>query len=191
MTELLHFDEYLFQLINHGLQNPVFDVLFPLLRNKFIWLPFYVFITGFLLVNFRKQGLLLIMVVALTVGVSDLTSSQLLKKSIKRIRPCHIYQSPESLHLLVPCGSGYSFPSSHATNHFALATILSFFLRPFFRKIYWPLGIWALTVSFAQVYVGVHYPVDVLCGALLGIMIGVLFGFIGRIFIKKQHFDYL
>lgn len=184
MTELIHFDEHLFHLINQGLQNPVFDWLMHWLRNKMTWIPLYLFLGSFLIVNLRQKGLLIILLAGLTVGVSDFSNSQLLKKGIKRIRPCHIYQAPEELNLLVPCGGGYSFPSSHAANHFGLATVLAILLSPIFRWIGWPLFLWATAVSFAQIYVGVHYPLDILSGALVGILIGSVIGFAGRRYVR-------
>ncbi|RZL15228.1 MAG: phosphatase PAP2 family protein, partial [Pedobacter sp.] len=74
----------------------------------------------------------------------------------------------------VPCGSGYSFPSAHATNHFGIAVFL---ILVFYKK--WkpilPLGLlWAFSIAFAQVYVGVHYPVDIICGSLLGTLLGFI-----------------
>lgn len=72
----------------------------------------------------------------------------------------------------VPCSNGFSFTSSHATNHFALGTF--FFLLFSFTAYRFLFLVWAGVISFAQVYVGVHYPVDVICGALLGILIGFI-----------------
>lgn len=185
MTELIHFDEKLFHLINQGLQNPFFDVVMPWLRNKLFWVPLYLFIGSFLIVNLRKTGLIIVLLTGLTVGLTDFSNSQVLKKSIKRARPCHIYQAPAELNLLVPCGGGYSFPSSHAANHFALATILTLLLRPLFRWLVWPLGAWAFLVAFAQIYVGVHYPLDVLFGAVYGVFVAFLMGSLGRCWVQK------
>jgi undecaprenyl-diphosphatase len=83
------------------------------------------------------------------------------------------------MRLLVQCGSGYSFPSTHATNHFAFALFMIGTLAQRYRWIVAPLIIWAAAIAYAQVYVGVHYPFDVLCGALLGSSIGI---FVARVF---------
>ena len=172
MTNLLQFDENFFHLVNSGCQNGFFDWLMPLLRNKYIWIPLYLFIVSFLLLNFKLKGLYLCIALVLTVGVADSTSSQLLKKNMQRLRPCKVLEPYKSMHLLVPCGSGFSFPSSHAANHFAIATFLVLFLGKIFRWIKIPLLLWAGIISFAQVYVGVHFPLDVIAGAALGILIG-------------------
>ncbi|MBK8699845.1 MAG: phosphatase PAP2 family protein [Saprospiraceae bacterium] len=95
--------------------------------------------------------------------------------------------------MLVRCGSGYSFTSSHATNHFAIATFLSFSLGTFLRKVRTPLFTWAGVISLAQVYVGVHFPLDVLCGGLLGFSVGLFWAWVfmryyGHILHNRHHF---
>ncbi|MCC6726391.1 MAG: phosphatase PAP2 family protein [Saprospiraceae bacterium] len=172
MPSLLQFDENLFFWVNISCQNAFFDWLMPLLRNKLIWLPFYVFITSFLLLNFRRQGLVAVIFLVLAVAVADNLSSQVIKKSVERLRPCKVLEPQREMYLRVPCGSGYSFPSSHASNHFAVATFLLLLLGKLFKWVKLPLIGWASLVAFAQVYVGVHYPFDVIGGALLGVMVG-------------------
>lgn len=174
MLELLQLDEQLFQVINSGWQNAFFDWLMPLLRNKFVWFPAYLFLLSFLLVNFRKKGLLLALAFFAAVSVSDFTSSQLLKKNAGRLRPCKVFERPAEIRLLVPCGSGYSFPSSHASNHFAMAVFLCLTLGKIYRRIRLPLLVWAAAVAFAQVYVGVHFPLDVVAGGVWGAGIGIV-----------------
>ena len=188
MTELIHFDEHLFHLVNQGMHNPFFDFMMPWLRNKLFWIPLYLFLASFLIVNFRKTGIIIVLLAGLTVGLSDFTNSQFLKKGFKRVRPCHVYQAPEEINVLVPCGGGHSFPSSHAANHFALATVLTLLLGPVFRWIGWPLFLWAFVVTFAQVYVGVHYPLDVFAGALYGVLLGVFIGKSGRRMMNDHQF---
>ncbi|TAK44738.1 MAG: phosphatase PAP2 family protein [Saprospiraceae bacterium] len=168
MTELLQWDEQMFHLINGGWHHPFFDAVLPLLRNPYTWFPLYLFLLSFLLLNFKKQGIYCLIALALTVGVSDALSSQLIKKNVRRARPCKVYDAPADIHLLVSCGSGYSFPSSHAANHFSMAVFLCLTLGRVFRWIKIPLLLWAATIGFAQVYVGVHYPLDVLAGSILG-----------------------
>ncbi|MBI1226813.1 MAG: phosphatase PAP2 family protein [Bacteroidetes bacterium] len=172
MTDLLHFDETLFHLVNSGCHNQFFDWLMPLLRDKYTWVPLYIFIGSFLLLNFRQKGLYICLAMVLTIGLADGASSHLLKKNVQRLRPCKVLEANKEMHLLVPCGSGFSFPSSHAANHFALATFMLLILGRVFRWIKIPLVLWASSVSFAQVYVGVHYPLDVIAGAMLGIFVG-------------------
>ena len=174
MSELIQFDEQLFHFINSGLSNSFFDAIMPYWRSKYLWVPLYIFIISFLIINFKKVGIFVLMGLFLTIGISDFVSSNVIKKSVKRDRPCNTTHIANNMELRVHCCGGYSFTSSHATNHFALATFLAMVLGPFFRWIRIPLFIWAASIAFGQVYVGVHYPLDILAGSIVGILIGVL-----------------
>ncbi len=175
MTDLiLQFDQWLFHLINGQLHNSLFDAIMPYWRSKYVWMPLYIFLFSFLLINWQKRGIIIIVFGLLTVGIADLTSSKLVKPVVERLRPCNEPALEFEVRELVRCGGGYSFTSSHATNHFALA---SFFVLVFgrrFRRINWLLWGWAASIAYGQVYVGVHYPLDVFAGALLGTFIGFL-----------------
>lgn len=179
---IIQFDLLIFEFINNQIQNPIFDFFLSSIRNKYIWGPLYVFILSFLILNFGKKGFFAVLLIFATVGVSDFVSSSIVKPSIKRDRPCNDFLVKEKTRLLVKCGRGYSFTSSHATNHFALAIIIGLLAYRRKRAILIYLLIWASLISFAQVYVGVHYPFDVLVGSLLGTLIAL---FIGFIFIPK------
>lgn len=171
MEQLLQLDQTLFTFINQACKNGFLDWLLPYWRNKLFWIPFYLLLLVLLLSIFGKKSGWLIGGLLLTVGVADMTSSHLVKEQIQRIRPCNQVGFKETTHLLVPCGSGYSFTSSHATNHFALAFFLILTIGKRWGWIRLPLFLWALSIALAQVYVGVHYPLDVLAGAVLGIFI--------------------
>lgn len=175
---LLHLDQHIFYLINNQWSNSFFDWIMPLLRYPQNWVPLYLFIIVFSIYKYRKTGAVLIVMLAVTFGVSDFTSSTVIKKTVKRIRPCNDPVLAATIISRVPCGSGYSFPSSHATNHFAVAVFLSMAYQRKWPSI-WVVGIfWAAAICYAQMYVGVHYPIDILTGTLLGSGIGFLFGFL-------------
>jgi membrane-associated phospholipid phosphatase len=172
---LLQLDRQIFFYINHDLGNGFLDVLMPVLRNKLVWIPLYVFIIIFCLWQYKKQGLIIIALLALSAGLADFGSATIIKSTVKRVRPCNDTSLAATLISRVPCGTGYSFPSSHASDHFAMAVFLG---AVFFRRYRWvfPVGlVWAGSISFAQVYVGVHYPVDVTVGAIYGTLVGLLF----------------
>jgi undecaprenyl-diphosphatase len=176
LEQLIQFDQNLFFTINHGLSNSFFDWLMPALRNRFFWTPLYLFIIIFSIRNYGKQGWIMILFLGLTFGCTDFISSSLIKPTVQRLRPCNDPEIKSDVKNLIDCGSGYSFPSSHASNHFGLAVflIVMFFSK---WKLILPIGLlWAASISFAQVYVGVHYPVDILAGAILGGMIGFSMG---------------
>ncbi len=170
--DLLALDEMLFRWINIDGHNVFMDYLLPFVRNKYFWGPLYIFALSFILINFPKRGLLFLLSFAICISLADTISSRVLKKNVKRLRPCKQEEFKSEVKLLVHCGSGYSFPSSHAANHFAAAFFFIFTLGKSYRKIILPLLVWAGLISFAQVYVGVHFPVDVICGGLLGFFLG-------------------
>jgi len=174
MTELLQLDQFLFHQINSVWTSEWLDTLMPLWRNKYIWLPLYVFLISFLLINFGKKGSILFIFAILTIGIADTISSKVIKKTVQRIRPCNDPGMAKFVDLKIKCGGGYSFTSSHATNHFALAMFLIFTLGKRFKWIKWALLFWASTIAYGQVYVGVHYPLDVISGAILGVLVGTL-----------------
>lgn len=172
MDAIIQWDQYCFELINQGLRNPFMDWLLPFWREKTFWIPLYIALVGFSIWKFRKKAIYFILGAGLTVGVADTMSSKVIKPLVHRLRPCNDPVFKEEVHLLVRCGSGYSFTSSHASNHFAIALFLIYTLGGVYPIITWPLILWAASISFGQVYVGVHYPLDVLSGAFLGIWIG-------------------
>lgn len=174
MNQLLQFDQELFLLVNRGLANPFFDAWLPITRNMYMWAPLYVFFIAWLTINFGKKGWIVVGLVLLTFACTDLLSSSVIKPLVGRLRPCNDPDLAEYVRLLVKCGGGKSFTSSHATNHFGVAMFLGVVFKPFFKPALLLLLLWAGTISLAQVYVGVHYPLDVVSGALLGSSIGFL-----------------
>lgn len=180
-------DISLFSYINQGLSSDFLDfVLVPIRYEKF-WIPFYVFLLVFILMNISKYYWFSLIVIFGTIGTADIVSSHIIKPLVERPRPCHSNSGMENVNFRVRCGVGYSFTSSHATNHFATATILFLVLGGLRKKWMYLLFLWAGAISFAQVYVGVHYPIDILAGTLLGISIGT----IGYYFYRKWRNQYL
>lgn len=172
MPDLIELDQYIFSAVNQGLSNPFFDWLMPYLRNRYFWSPLYLFLAIFFVRHYRQRGWMLLVFFGLTFAVTDYLTSSVIKPSVERLRPCNDPEIKTDMNLLIACGSGYSFPSTHAANHFALAFFL---INMFYRrwKAILPLTLlWATSISFAQVYVGVHYPLDVSVGALIGAFTG-------------------
>ncbi len=169
---MLKWDTALFEFINNDLSNPYFNMVMPWLREPLFWLPVYVFIIGFLFFNFGRKAYWVVIFAILTASSSDMISSRAIKYTVKRLRPCNT----EQVHVIrrVHCGSGYSFTSSHAANHFGLACFLVLTLGRTLPSSRWWLWTWATIIGFAQVYVGVHFPLDIVGGALLGIALGIL-----------------
>ena len=180
IEQLISWDQEAFLAINQGLTNAFFDWLMPILRNPYTWAPLYLFIVIFCIKNYRKKGVLIVLFILITFGIADGLSSSVIKKSVQRIRPCNDVEFKEEVAVRVRCGGGYSFTSSHATNHFAISMVLILIFYRRWKHILWLALLWAALVSFAQVYVGVHYPLDILGGAILGTAIGCLTGLIFR-----------
>ncbi|WP_256006948.1 MULTISPECIES: phosphatase PAP2 family protein [Pedobacter] len=171
---LLQFDHDLFLDIHRGMSNPFFDWLLPLMRNKYFWAPLYLFIIVYCVREYKKKGWLIVGMLLFTFALGDLSASRVIKPTVGRLRPCNEPALSGQIIARVPCGAGYSFPSAHATNHFALSVfcILVFYRR---WKPILPIALfWAAIITFSQIYVGVHYPVDTLIGAMLGTTIGIL-----------------
>lgn len=175
-SALLNFDQQLFLLINQSLRNAWFDWLMPCLREKYFWIPLYVLIATYVIYAYRWKSVWVFFFTAVTVVLTDQLASSVIKPMVQRLRPCNDPSFSSQIHLLVDCGPGFSFVSSHAANHFGLALFLIVLFR---KRLTWvaPVAIlWAASVAYAQVYVGVHYPVDVLGGALVGAFVGYCTG---------------
>jgi undecaprenyl-diphosphatase len=170
-------DEKIFVMINSKWTNPVFDELMPFLRKSDNWAPLYLFLLVFMLINFRKKAWWWILFFIITVSVTDYIGTRIFKYGFERVRPCNVPQMMENLRLLVPCPSGFGFTSNHAANHFGMATFLFISFRHFFKNWMLLAFVWAGAIAYAQVYVGVHYPMDVICGALWGLVVGTCSGY--------------
>jgi membrane-associated phospholipid phosphatase len=167
--QLQDFDKSLFLALNHRFANPFFDTVLPFFRDSVFWAPFYLFLLAFVGLNFRIKALWWAIAFLSTVAIADLTGTYLFKETIHRLRPCNEPSLAGQVRLVIrACPGGYSFVSNHAANHFGLATFMVFSFRGIFGAWIYGLFLWALAISFAQVYVGVHYPSDILGGALLG-----------------------
>ncbi len=177
LQQLEKWDQWLFTKLNSDWTNPFFDSLFPFLRNEYYWAPLYLFLVVFVTVNFGVKGWWWILFFLCTFALTDLISSRLIKETVDRLRPCNDPDMMMQVRLLLPaCGGGKSFTSSHATNHFGMAAFFFVTFRRLLPRYAWVGFAWAGAIVYSQVYVGVHYPLDVICGALLGTFIGAVTG---------------
>jgi membrane-associated phospholipid phosphatase len=168
-------DRKLFFVVNKQWANPFFDKVLPYMRESNIWIPLYLFFVVFVLVNYGKSGWWWILGAVCTAALSDMVSSSLVKENIIRLRPCRNPEIAHQLRILVNyCPGSSSFTSSHATNHFAFAMFVVATLKQYTTPWLRLLFVWAAVICYAQVYVGVHYPLDVACGALLGCGLGAV-----------------
>lgn len=184
--KLEHWDQWLFIQVNNRWTNPVFDSIMPFMRTSLYWMPLYLFVLVFVVLNFKRTGLLWCLFFLATAALTDMTGTYVFKHNIHRPRPCSDPDFFFQVRLLTShCSYGFSFVSNHAANHFGLAMFFFLTMRPVLKK--WVLAgfVWAALIAYAQVYVGVHYPLDVLAGAVLGLILG---SFTGILFNKRLGF---
>jgi membrane-associated phospholipid phosphatase len=186
LQNLNRFDHWLFQKINGQWTNPFFDFIFLYLRQPDLWMPLYLFVFVLVAVNFKRNWWWWIVFFVCTVALTDMVGTYVFKHTFERPRPCNDPTFALSVRLLLKdCAGGYSFVSNHAANHFGLATFFYFTLRHYLPKWAWIGWLWAFSVGYAQVYVGIHYPLDVAGGAMIGILFGL---FMAMFFNKKFGF---
>lgn len=164
---LVRLDTQLFYFLNGKVQNPVLDFLMPILTNLDYWRIPFIALTVFLLIFGKKRGRVVVALLILGITLSDQICNSVFKPLIGRMRPCNTL---ENVHLLIGCSRAFSFPSSHATNIFTGMTIFAFV----YPRLKIPLYAIAVLVAYSRVYVGVHYPFDVVAGTALGVACAVI-----------------
>jgi membrane-associated phospholipid phosphatase len=175
LQHMIRWDYYLFEHINGKWTSDFSDHIFLFIRQAVVWAPLYLFLLVFILVNFKWKGWWWAGFYILNVGVTDTISSQVLKNVVGRLRPCMDPFLGDQVRFIANyCPHSGSFTSSHAANHFGMAAFIVGTLGKRSKQWRW-MYLWAACISYAQIYVGVHFPFDVLGGALLGLGSGTLF----------------
>lgn len=180
---MVEIDRALFLFINVQLANPVTDIFMPLVTSDIVLRLLYGVAMALLLWKGDARLRWLVLFSALALAASDQQAAGLFKPLIGRLRPCHTL---ENINLLVACGGGKSMPSAHAANAFGQAVLFGVL----YRKVRWPLLGLASLIALSRVFVGVHYPADVLVGALLGTVVALatiwVFSLFAGRFIKRR-----
>jgi undecaprenyl-diphosphatase len=170
VQNLLRFDTQLFLFLNHAIANPVCDAVFVHLTDGRFWvLPGIADALIFIFLK-RRSAIVVIALALVTVSVSDPVCNRIVKPIFHRQRPCNEQVNIPGGRFLLGHKSSDSFPSSHAANMFAQAALLSLLYRR--RRVTIITFIFAATIAFSRVYVGVHYPLDIVGGAILGLAVG-------------------
>ena len=162
---IVEIDKQIMVFLNKTISNPIFDFIMPIITNQNFLVFSGLILIGYLAYYGGKRGRITIVVLLIAAGFSDAICFQIIKPWVGRIRPSHEYY--EYINLLVSKGGKYSFPSNHAANSFVFATVLSYFYDRNRISLY----ILASTIAFSRVYVGVHYPLDIIFGSIIGYII--------------------
>lgn len=176
LEKLDEIDKKMLLFIN-GFHNQFFDSLMYYISKTEFWIPLFLLLVYLIIKDFRKRSILIFIILTLAITLSDQIASSVMKPYFKRLRPCHDTSLNTEVHIVKGCGGKYGFVSSHAANTFATATLLTLFFWKRSKKIAW-LFLWAIVVSFSRVYLGRHYPGDVVVGGVLGITISILLFYI-------------
>ncbi len=194
MYEVLeNIDTWTLLLINSA-HHPFFDTLMWWISDKYVWIPMYLFLIFKMYQKFKFDIWKIIIVIAVTITLSDGISSGIIKKQVKRYRPSHHIQLKDSLHLhkysdgTFYAGGKYGFVSSHAANSIAIA-FLTWLLLGKFSKRYIYLILWALVVSYSRIYLGVHYPSDIIGGLIVGLLSASFSYWFGVKFLKIPNWS--
>lgn len=178
IDRLEQWDKSLFRLLN-GAHNDLFDFIMPWISNKYVWIPLYAILLYWLIRHAKLPVWQTLASIVILIIISDQVASGILKPWIERLRPCYDPELTDSVHLLKGCGGSYGFASSHASNSFAVAIFCWLMLKQHLKYI-WLLIPWAILIAYSRIYLGVHFPGDVIVGALIGIGAAYLIMFVNK-----------
>ncbi len=185
MEEIILEDKQAMIFLNN-LGSSTFDPFWILVSEKWFWIPLYVIFLYFLYKNFNKKSLFYILLfVALGITASDQIAN-IFKFGFERLRPCHD-PSLEGLLREVKCGGKFGFYSAHSSNSFFVATYLTMLLGKKIKQLPYFLFVWAAIVAYSRVYLGMHFPGDIIIGAIMGILLALFFGTLAKKVIRKSE----
>lgn len=175
LEQLLELDKDLFLYLNN-LGSKTWDGLWLIITNKLSSIPLYATLLFLIYKKFGLKSLLImVLVIAAMIAFTDQVTN-IVKRSVLRFRPCACDDIKDLVRYIAErCSTNRSFFSGHASNSMAAAVFGGLVLRPYFKKLLFILIIWALIVAYSRIYVGVHYPIDIICGMIFGAGSG--FGF--------------
>lgn len=181
MIEQLDRDLFLFL---NSINSPWWDKFMVVISAVLTWVPLYVFVLILLAIKYKRLTFIIIPVVILAITASDQLSVHGFKEVFLRLRPCHEPALQGLVHTVNDkCGGMYGFVSSHAANSFTFAVLSLGLVRNKWYTIF--ILFWATLVAYSRVYLGVHYPGDIIGGAMLGVLLGYVFLMLFKLFDKK------
>ena len=176
MIERIRYAEYEWFLWLNSFHSPFWDTIMYWVTYRFTWIPLYIFIIYYIFRFIRYNAWYKLVFILISVGLSDRITSGLMKPYFLRFRPCHDPVIENLVHTVGGCGGQYSFASSHAANCFAFAMAFVLISE---KHNKWKnfLFLWAILVSYSRIYVGVHYPTDLIAGAIVGVLVSLIIYF--------------
>ena len=183
---LNNWDHQLFLFLN-GLHVDWLDPVMTFISSEMGWLPFYAVLLFFVFYKYHWKGLWVLLGVIVVITLSDQISASVFKPIFHRLRPCYdpliedLVYTPKG-----KPGGHYGFISSHAANTFALASFIYMTMKKHYSKIGWIMFPWAILVSYSRIYMGVHFPGDIICGAVVGMMLGFGIGYLVNFVTNKR-----
>jgi membrane-associated phospholipid phosphatase len=177
-------DRILFEFFNGKLHTAWLDYLMPIITNANTWIPLYAGMVIYFIIKYKKLFFIPVLGVLMSFASADLISARVIKPMVQRTRPCN--QTTVTSRIVgVECRNSFGFPSSHASNHFAIALFMIVLsgTRKRIGLSFWL--VWAILVSYSRIYVGVHFPLDIFGGMLLGSTLGIIFARFANHFLNK------
>ncbi len=188
IDQLLDFDTKLFLFLNN-LGSPVWDNFWLFVTNRFAFIPLYIFLFYLL---YKKYGLKALLVFAITVALMITFTDQItnvFKRGFERPRPCGVAELVGKMRFVVDYCGKYGFFSGHSSNSMAVAVFAGLLLKPYYKYLIFLLLFWSAVVAYSRIYVGVHYPLDIVCGLTFGAFSGFLFYKLAKYVLTKLKPD--
>jgi undecaprenyl-diphosphatase len=188
IDKLISWDEEIFLKLN-SIHADWIDPVANIISGNVVWIPLYIILIYFIYQTDAKEIWWVLGGIALTILMADQFTSGFMKPYFERLRPCHDPRWVEIVHTYKRCGGLYGFASSHAANTFGVAIFLNLKMNGKIRYLTF-LFLWASVVSYSRIYLGVHYPLDILVGGMVGLIAGFI-SWILIVFIRREIFKFI